>query len=42
MQIIYRITLLAALSLPCQGLWAQQAYPTQDAAVAALIAALGQ
>lgn len=41
MQIIYRITLLAALSLPCQGLWAQQAYPTPDAAVAALIAALG-
>lgn len=41
MQIIYRITLLAALSLPCQGLWAQQTYPTPDAAVAALIAALG-
>lgn len=41
MQIIYRITLLAALNLPCQGLWAQQAYPTPDAAVAALIAALG-
>lgn len=41
MQIIYRITLLAALTLPCQSLWAQQAYPTPDAAVAALIAALG-